>query len=172
MFFVGVNLIVFSICVIGILFNPRNFLVLLMDVELMLLSSNLNVIHFSIYLDDLYDQLFSLLILTIAASESAVGLAIIIIYYHASLRQTDSQKSDTNSNQSTDSIADPDNEGGESEEDKKKKKALPRVLTKEEVEEIRVNDFNRRWSGTRKYILIGFGTCLVMAILDYYLKGL
>ena len=132
MFFVGVNLIVFSICVIGILFNPRNFLVLLMDVELMLLSSNLNVIHFSIYLDDLYDQLFSLLILTIAASESAVGLAIIIIYYHASLRQTDSQKSDTNSTPSTDSIADPDNEGGESEEDKKKKKALPRVLTEED----------------------------------------
>ena len=121
MFFVVVNLIVFSICVIGILFNPRNFLVLLMDVELMLLSSNLNVIHFSIYLDDLYDQLFSLCILTIAASESAVGLAIVIIYYQVSLRQTDSQKSDTNSNPS-DSIADPDDEGGESEEEKKKKK--------------------------------------------------
>jgi len=81
MFFVGVNLIVFSICVIGILFNSRNFLVLLMGVELMLLSSNLNFIYFSIYLDDLYGQLFSLFILTIAASESAVGLAIVIIYY-------------------------------------------------------------------------------------------
>jgi Ca2+/H+ antiporter len=103
-----------------------------MDVELMLLSSNLNFIDFSIYLDDLYDQVFSLFILTIAASESAVGLAIVIIYYQASLRQTDSQKSDINSNQSTDSIADPDNEGGESEEEKKKKKALPRVLTEEE----------------------------------------
>ena len=81
MFFLMVNLIVFSICVIGILFNSRNFLVLLMDVELMLLSSNLNFIDFSIYLDDLYDQVFSLFILTIAASESAVGLAIVIIYY-------------------------------------------------------------------------------------------
>jgi len=81
MFFVAVNLIVFSICGIGILFNSRNFLVLLMGVELMLLSSNLNFIYFSIYLDDLYGQLFSLFILTIAASESAVGLAIVIIYY-------------------------------------------------------------------------------------------
>jgi len=81
MFFVAVNLIVFSICVIGILFNSRNFLVLLMGIELMLLSSNLNFIYFSIYLDDLYGQLFSLFILTIAASESAVGLAIVIIYY-------------------------------------------------------------------------------------------
>jgi NADH-quinone oxidoreductase subunit K len=52
-----------------------------MGVELMLLSSNLNFIYFSIYLDDLYGQLFSLFILTIAASESAVGLAIVIIYY-------------------------------------------------------------------------------------------
>ena len=52
-----------------------------MGIELILLSLNLNFIFFSIYLDDLYGQLFSLFILTIAASESAIGLAIIIIYY-------------------------------------------------------------------------------------------
>ncbi len=52
-----------------------------MGIELILLSLNLNFIFFSIYLDDLYGQIFSLFILTIAASESAIGLAIIIIYY-------------------------------------------------------------------------------------------
>ena len=52
-----------------------------MCIELMLLSLNLNFIVFSVYFDDLYGQLFSLFILTVAAAESAVGLAIIIIYY-------------------------------------------------------------------------------------------
>jgi NADH-quinone oxidoreductase subunit K len=81
MIFVGVNLILFSICLLGIFFNFRNILIILMGIELMLLSLNLNFIYFSLYLDDLYGQLFSLFILTIAASESAIGLAIIIIYY-------------------------------------------------------------------------------------------
>jgi len=52
-----------------------------MGIELMLLSSNLNFIFFSLYLDDIYGQIFSLFILTVAASESAIGLAIIIAYY-------------------------------------------------------------------------------------------
>jgi NADH-quinone oxidoreductase subunit K len=52
-----------------------------MSIELLLLSINLNFVIFSIYLDDLYGQLFSFFILTVAAAESAVGLAIIIIYY-------------------------------------------------------------------------------------------
>jgi NADH-quinone oxidoreductase subunit K len=66
---------------IGIVFNRRSILIILMCIELMLLSLNLNFIVFSVYFDDLYGQLFSLFILTVAASESAVGLAIIIIYY-------------------------------------------------------------------------------------------
>ena len=65
----------------GIVFNRRSILIILMCIELMLLSLNLNFIVFSIYFDDLFGQLFSLFILTVAASESAVGLAIIIIYY-------------------------------------------------------------------------------------------
>ena len=81
MIFVGVNLILFLICLLGVFFNFRNILIVLMGIELMLLSLNLNFIYFSLYLDDLNGQLFSLFILTIAASESAIGLAIIIIYY-------------------------------------------------------------------------------------------
>jgi NADH-quinone oxidoreductase subunit K len=81
MIFVAVNFIVFGICLIGIFLNFRNILIILMGIELILLSLNLNFIYFSLYLDDLYGQIFSLFILTIAASESAIGLAIIIIYY-------------------------------------------------------------------------------------------
>jgi len=75
------NIFLFIISLIGIVVNRRNILITLMCIELVLLSLNLNFIVFSIYLDDLYGQLFSLFILTIAASESAIGLAIIIIYY-------------------------------------------------------------------------------------------
>ena len=81
MIFVAVNFIVFGICLTGIFLNFRNILIILMGIELILLSLNLNFIYFSLYLDDLYGQIFSLFILTIAASESAIGLAIIIIYY-------------------------------------------------------------------------------------------
>jgi NADH-quinone oxidoreductase subunit K len=66
---------------LGIVFNLRSILIILMCIELMLLSLNLNFITFSIYFDDLFGQIFSFFILTVAASESAVGLAIIIIYY-------------------------------------------------------------------------------------------
>ena len=76
-----INLFLYAIGMIGIVFNRRNILIILMCIELMLLSLNLNFILFSVYFDDLYGQLFSLFILTVAASESAVGLAIIIIYF-------------------------------------------------------------------------------------------
>ena len=76
-----INIFLYIIGMIGIVFNRRSILIILMCIELMLLSLNLNFIVFSVYFDDLYGQLFSLFILTVAASESAVGLAIIIIYY-------------------------------------------------------------------------------------------
>ena len=66
---------------LGIVFNRRSVLIILMCIELMLLSINLNFILFSVYFDDLYGQLFAFFVLTVAASESAIGLAIIIIYY-------------------------------------------------------------------------------------------
>jgi NADH-quinone oxidoreductase subunit K len=75
------NILLFLIGVFGILFNRRSILVVLMCIELLLLSVNLNFILFSVYLDDFYGQVFSLFILTIAASEAAIGLAILILYY-------------------------------------------------------------------------------------------
>jgi NADH-quinone oxidoreductase subunit K len=76
-----VNVFLFSSSLIGISLNRRNFLIILMCIELILLSINLNFALFSNYLDDFYGQLFFLFILTIAAAESAIGLALIIIYY-------------------------------------------------------------------------------------------
>jgi NADH-quinone oxidoreductase subunit K len=76
-----VNIAVFLIGIVGMVINRRNVLIILMCIEMALLGLNLNFILFSIYFDDLYGQLFSLFILTVAAAESAIGLAIIIIYY-------------------------------------------------------------------------------------------
>lgn len=75
------NILLFLIGVFGILFNRKSILVVLMCIELLLLSVNLNFLLFSVYLDDFYGQIFSLFILTIAASEAAIGLAILILYY-------------------------------------------------------------------------------------------
>jgi len=75
------NFFLFIISMLGIVLNRQSLLITLMSIELVLLSLNLNFIVFSIYLDDVYGQLFSLFILTVAAAESAIGLAIIILYY-------------------------------------------------------------------------------------------
>lgn len=71
----------FLLGVWGIFFNRKNILIMLMSIELMLLAVNLNFLIFSTYLDDLIGQLFSLLILTVAAAESSIGLALLVIYY-------------------------------------------------------------------------------------------
>jgi NADH-quinone oxidoreductase subunit K len=75
------NILLFLTGIFGILLNRRNILVVLMCIELILLSVNLNFIVFSVYLDDFLGQIFSLFILTIAAAESAIGLGILILYY-------------------------------------------------------------------------------------------
>jgi NADH-quinone oxidoreductase subunit K len=75
------NTLLFLIGTFGILLNRRNILIVLMCIEIILLSVNLNFIVFSVYLDDFLGQIFSLFILTIAASESAIGLAILILYF-------------------------------------------------------------------------------------------
>jgi NADH-quinone oxidoreductase subunit K len=59
----------------------KNFLVILMSIEIMLLAVNLNFIFFSVYLDDIIGQMFALYVLTVAAAESAIGLAILVVYY-------------------------------------------------------------------------------------------
>lgn len=76
-----VNTFLFIIAFFGVTLNYKNILLTLMGIELMLLCISLNFIMFSIYLNDAYGQVFSMFILTVAASESAVGLAILIVSY-------------------------------------------------------------------------------------------
>ncbi len=71
----------FTISVIGIFLNRRNVIILLMAIELMLLAVNLNFIAFSSYLGDLSGQVFVFFILTVAAAESAIGLAILVVLF-------------------------------------------------------------------------------------------
>ena len=73
--------IIFTIGIIGIFLNRKNVIIILMSIELILLSVNINLVSFSIYLQDLVGQIFAMFILTVAAAEAAVGLAIIVIYY-------------------------------------------------------------------------------------------
>jgi len=80
---IAANIFLFLISILGMVLNRRNILITLMCIELILLSLNLNYIIFSVYLDDFYGQIFSLFILTIAAAESAVGLAIIILSFRS-----------------------------------------------------------------------------------------
>ena len=73
--------VIFSIGVIGIFLNRKNIIVILMSIELILLAVNINLVSFSMYLGDLSGQIFTLFILTVAAAEAAIGLAIIVIFY-------------------------------------------------------------------------------------------
>ena len=75
---------IFTIGVIGIFLNRKNIIVILMSIELILLAVNINLVSFSIYMNDLVGQIFTLFILTVAAAEAAIGLAIIVIYYRNS----------------------------------------------------------------------------------------
>jgi NADH-quinone oxidoreductase subunit K len=73
--------ILFAISVVGIFLNRRNVIVLLMAIELMLLAVNINFVAFSHYLDDVAGQIFVFFILTVAAAESAIGLAILVVLF-------------------------------------------------------------------------------------------
>jgi NADH-quinone oxidoreductase subunit K len=73
--------IIFSIGIVGIFLNRKNIIIILMCIELLLLAVNINLVSFSIYIQDLVGQVFTMFILTVAAAEAAVGLAIIVIYY-------------------------------------------------------------------------------------------
>ena len=72
---------IFTIGIIGIFLNRKNLIVILMCIELLLLAVNINLVSFSIFLNDLNGQIFALFILTVAAAEAAIGLAIIVVYY-------------------------------------------------------------------------------------------
>ena len=73
--------ILFAIAVLGIFLNRKNVIVLLMAIELMLLAVNMNFIAFSHYLGDIHGQIFVFFILTVAAAESAIGLAILVVLF-------------------------------------------------------------------------------------------
>ena len=73
--------IIFFLGVIGIFLNRKNVIVLLMSIELILLAVNINLVAFSIFINDIGGQIFTLFILTVAAAEAAIGLAIIVVYF-------------------------------------------------------------------------------------------
>jgi NADH-quinone oxidoreductase subunit K len=73
--------ILFTIGVFGIFLNRRNVIVILMSIELMLLAVNINFVAFSAYLNDLTGQVFTMFILTVAAAEAAIGLAILVVFF-------------------------------------------------------------------------------------------
>jgi len=80
-FLLLITIFLFTIGLLGLILNKKNFLIVIVSIELLLLAINLNFVVFSVYLDDLVGQIFVLFILTIAATESAIGLAILILYY-------------------------------------------------------------------------------------------
>ena len=82
--YLSLGAIIFSLGVIVIFLNRKNVIVILMSNELILLSVNINLISFSIFSGDIVGQIFTMLILTVAAAEAAIGLAIIVIYYRNS----------------------------------------------------------------------------------------
>ena len=79
--YLGVAAALFVIGIFGIFLNRKNVIVILMSVELILLSVNINMVAFSSYLGDLTGQIFGLFILTVAAAEAAIGLAILVAFY-------------------------------------------------------------------------------------------
>jgi NADH-quinone oxidoreductase subunit K len=79
--YLTVSAILFTLGLFGIFLNRRNIIVILMSVELMLLAVNINLVAFSAYLQDLTGQVFAMFILTVAAAEAAIGLAILVVFY-------------------------------------------------------------------------------------------
>ncbi|MFZ0694383.1 MAG: NADH-quinone oxidoreductase subunit NuoK [Alphaproteobacteria bacterium] len=79
--YLTVAAILFTLGIFGIFLNRKNVIIILMSVELMLLAVNINLVAFSAYLGDLIGQVFAMFVLTVAAAEAAVGLAILVIYF-------------------------------------------------------------------------------------------
>ena len=79
--YLTVAAILFTIGIFGIFLNRKNVIIILMSVELMLLAVNINLVAFSHFLGDMVGQVFAMFVLTVAAAEAAIGLAILVIYY-------------------------------------------------------------------------------------------
>lgn len=76
-----VGAILFTLGVLGIIVNRKNVIVILMSIELILLAVNINLVSFSVFLGDMVGQIFTMFVLTVAAAEAAIGLAILVIYF-------------------------------------------------------------------------------------------
>ena len=79
--YLTVAAILFTIGIFGIFLNRKNVIIILMSIELILLAVNINLVSFSAFLGDLVGQVFALLVLTVAAAEAAIGLAILVTYF-------------------------------------------------------------------------------------------
>ena len=79
--YLTVAAILFTLGIVGIFINRKNVIVILMSVELMLLAVNINLVAFSSFLNDLVGQIFAMFVLTVAAAEAAIGLAILVVYF-------------------------------------------------------------------------------------------
>ena len=79
--YLTVAAILFTLGLFGIFLNRKNVIIILMSIELMLLAVNINLVAFSTHLGDLMGQIFAMFILTVAAAEAAIGLAILVVYY-------------------------------------------------------------------------------------------
>ncbi len=76
-----ISILLFLIGILGMFLIKKNIIIILMSIEIMLLAININFILFSLHLDDLNGQIFALFVITVAAAESAIGLAILVVYY-------------------------------------------------------------------------------------------
>ena len=81
--YLAVSAVLFTLGVLGIFLNRKNIIVILMAIELILLAVNINLVAFSAFLGDLTGQVFAMFVLTVAAGEAAIGLAILVIYFRS-----------------------------------------------------------------------------------------
>lgn len=79
--YLTVGAILFTIGILGIFLNRKNVIIILMSIELILLAVNINLVSFSAFLNDIVGQIYALLVLTVAAAEAAIGLAILVVFY-------------------------------------------------------------------------------------------
>ena len=79
--YMSVAAVLFTLGMFGIFLNRKNVIIILMSIELMLLAVNINLVAFSVHLGDLVGQIFAMFVLTVAAAEAAIGLAILVVYF-------------------------------------------------------------------------------------------
>ncbi|MBN8967578.1 MAG: NADH-quinone oxidoreductase subunit NuoK [Rhizobiales bacterium] len=79
--YLAVGAILFTLGILGIFINRKNVIIILMSIELILLSANVNLVAFSSFLNDIVGQVYALLVLTVAAAEAAIGLAVLVVFF-------------------------------------------------------------------------------------------